>query len=87
VTILNSCYVTSSETEVRNGIKKEAKKHTNFHQLNSKKLFVVYNSAVSEGVHAYSQIENLKISISTLRRYCWIFGLTVCLSAVMVGIF
>jgi hypothetical protein len=42
---------------VRNGIKKkEAKKHTNFHQLNSKKLFVAFNSAISEGVPVYCQI-------------------------------
>ncbi len=57
VTILNSRSVTSSETGVRNGIKekKKAGKHTYFHQVNGRKLLVVY-SVISEGLQLYSQI-------------------------------
>jgi hypothetical protein len=48
VTILNvnGFSVSSSETEVRNRLKRG--KHPYFHQLNGRKLLVVFNSAMSE---------------------------------------
>jgi hypothetical protein len=49
VTILNSRSVSSRKTRVRNGIKSwRSGEHTYFHQLNDRKLLVVFNSAVSE---------------------------------------
>jgi hypothetical protein len=59
VTILNSRSVFSSETGVRNGIKSE--EHNYFHQLNGRKLFVVFISAMTEGVQLYNQVlDNFK---------------------------
>ncbi len=55
VTILNNRSVSSSETGViETGWK--AGKHTHFHQLNSRKLLTVFNTAKSEGLQLYSQI-------------------------------
>ncbi len=39
----------------------KAKKHTYLHQLNGRKLLVVFNSAVSEGLQLYSQILRFRI--------------------------
>jgi hypothetical protein len=41
-------------------------KHMYFHQLNSRKLSVVLNLAVSEGLQLYSQIKNLIITNGAL---------------------
>jgi hypothetical protein len=47
----------SSETGVR-----KAGKHTYLHQLNNRKLLAVFDSARSEGLQLYNQIQNLTIS-------------------------
>jgi hypothetical protein len=46
MTILNGRAVSSSETEVRNVMKR--RKHMYFHQLNGRKLLVAFNSAISK---------------------------------------
>jgi hypothetical protein len=55
VTILNSRSVSSIEKGVRKQNKKDGN-HTHFHQLNGRKRLVVFNSAVSVGLHHYGQI-------------------------------
>jgi hypothetical protein len=64
VTILNSRSVSSGKTWFRKGQK--AEKHTYFHQLNSRKLLVVFKSAISEGLQLYRQILNLTVPSGTL---------------------
>ncbi len=59
---LNGHSVSSSETDVINGMRKLTKQMY-FHQLNDRKLFVAFISAKSEGLQLYSQtikFENFK---------------------------
>jgi hypothetical protein len=62
VTILNGLSISSRETEVRNGINS-----WKVHQLNGRKLLVVFNPAISEGLQLYKRIQNLKISNDILK--------------------
>jgi hypothetical protein len=50
---------------------------------------VVFDSALSEGLQLYSQIQNLTLSNGTLDAMSLnsFFGLTVRFSAVMIGVF
>jgi hypothetical protein len=57
VTFLNSISVSSSETDVRNGIKSWREQLISL--LNSRKLLVVFKSAIHEGLLLHSQIYNL----------------------------
>jgi hypothetical protein len=57
VTFLNSISVSSSETDVRNGIKSWREQLISL--LNSRKLLVVFKSAIHKGLLLHSQIYNL----------------------------
>jgi hypothetical protein len=48
----------------------KAEEHTQFHQLNDRKLLVIFNSTISEGLQLYSQIKSwIKCELDSLPPY------------------
>jgi hypothetical protein len=89
VAIPKSRSVSSRETGGLETVYK-AGKHTNFHQLNGRKILVVFNSAIGEGLRLsrpVSVFDDFKRhpKRDIFERIC--FGSTVYFSAAIIGIF
>jgi hypothetical protein len=65
----------------------EAGKQTYFHRLNGRKLFMVFKSAISEGLQLNSHNSNFSNDILNAKSSKAFCGLRVCFSAVMIGIY